>query len=106
MISYQDDLIFQDDTPLSLCERRDQTRKAPTTDKTCLWVKGHAVPAEVIDVSDAGIGMVIPDRPFAIGPRVEVDYDGQRRTGVVAYLNRRNDGEYRLGIEWIQVTST
>lgn len=84
-----------------LNDRRRNERTAPLKEGTHLWLDGNRrMRVEVIDESDAGIGILIPDMSFAIGPRVELDFDQQRRTASVAYLNRQEDGNYRLGLEW------
>lgn len=85
-------------------DRRRSARTAPLQDGTHIWLNGNqSLCVEVIDESPAGIGIVIPDSTFSIGPRIEIDYGGERRTAVVAYLDRRDDGQYRLGLEWIKL---
>jgi hypothetical protein len=71
---------------------------------THIWLKeGRRVRVEVIDESETGIGAIIPDMSFTFGPTVELDYAGERRTARVAYLEKTNDGTYRLGLEWVQL---
>lgn len=105
MLSHPTELSFgyEEDFPLALSERRSHERTSPMDEQTRLWVEGRAYAVDVIDVSPTGIGLSLPNMPFSIGPRVEVDHDHQRRTGVVAYLNRCEAGNYRLGIEWIKL---
>ena len=93
---------FEEQSTALLDDRRRSERTAPMRDGTHLWLSGNRrMRVEVIDESDSGIGVIIPDMSFAIGPRIEVDYCEQRRMASVAYLNQMDDGRYRLGLEWV-----
>lgn len=95
---------FDDQSSALLVERRDSERTAPCQVGTHIWLQGNRrVEAEVIDESPSGIGVVIPNMSFTFGPIIELDYDGQRRTARVAYLEKADDGKYRLGLEWVQL---
>ena len=96
------DSQFENESTSLLDDRRRDERTPPIQEGTHIWLQGNRrVRVEVIDESSNGIGVIIPDMSFTIGPRIEVDYDGQCRTASVAYLNQKEDGRYRLGLEWI-----
>ena len=102
-LNYDEQLGYEQDFPVALAERRSHERSAPLDEQTRLWVEGRAHVVDVIDLSPTGIGLLLPNIPFTIGPYVQVDHEQKQRTGVVAYLNRRDDGNYRLGVEWIEL---
>jgi hypothetical protein len=87
---------------MQLQDRRRRERTPPQQQGTHIWVKGNRrVCVEVVDESEDGIGLIIPDMSFNLGPHIDVEYGGRRRTAVVAYLNKQDDGRYRLGLEWL-----
>ena len=91
------------DEVVVLPERRRETRSEPFDEGTHLWLDdSRRILVRVIDESPGGIGVVVPDTSFAIGPRLCVDFEGTRRFASVAYLSRHTDGDYRLGLEWIK----
>ena len=68
---------------------------------THIWLTGsRRVSVELVDESPSGIGIVIPNASFDLGPHIDVEYQGERRTAIVAYLKKNEDGQYRLGLEW------
>lgn len=82
-------------------DRRKSVRTAPIADGTFVWLEDdRKVPVTVTDESANGIGVSVPDISFELGPRLQVDYNGKRRTASIAHLTRSMDGSYRLGLEW------
>lgn len=91
----------QDEAFTVLDDRRSRERTPPLQEGTHIWLKGNSrVRVEVIDESLGGIGVIIPDMSFDLGPHIDIEYQGKRRTAIVAYLNKQEDGRYRLGLEW------
>ena len=100
--SYSSDPSLEDQTSLLLEDRRRRERMPALEEGTHIWLTGsRRVPVELIDESAGGIGIVIPEASFNLGPLVDVDYQGERRTASVAYLKTNKDGGYRLGLEWV-----
>lgn len=95
---------FQSQTPALVDDRRRRERTPPLQEGTHIWLKGNQrVRVEVIDESARGIGVLIPATSFNLGPHIDVEYDGERRTAIVAYLNKADNGQYRLGLEWLSL---
>jgi hypothetical protein len=93
---------FVDQAPSLIADRRLRERTPALQEGTHIWLTGtKRVAVEVVDESAGGIGIVIPDASFNLGPRVDVEYQGRRRPAIVAYLKKNDDGQYRLGLEWV-----
>jgi len=93
----------QQDSSALLDDRRRSDRTI-AQEGTHIWLDDQRrICVELVDESSEGIGVLIPDMSFAFGPRIRVDYNGELRTATVAYLNRTDDGQYRLGLEWLEV---
>lgn len=93
---------FEDQSLSLIADRRIRERTPALQDGTHVWLTGSKrVAVEVVDESAGGIGIVIPDASFNLGPRVDVEYQGQRRPAIVVYLKKNEDGQYRLGLEWV-----
>ena len=96
--------FFQSHSITQLDDRRRRDRTPPLQEGTHIWLKGNRrVRVELIDESPDGIGVVIPDMSFNLGPRIEIEYEGELRTATVAYLNKNSNGQYRLGLEWLSL---
>lgn len=94
----------QQDRSSLLEDRRSNERTAPVQEGTHIWLDDQRrICVELVDESCAGIGVLMPDMSFTFGPRIRVDFNGELRTATVAHLNRTDDGQYRLGLEWVQV---
>ena len=92
---------FEGQSSTLVDDRRHRERTPALQEGTHIWLnERQRVPVELIDESAGGIGIVIPDASFNLGPHVEVEYQGQRRSAIVVYLNKNEDGGYRLGLEW------
>lgn len=101
MIKSLSEPLLQDRTSMLFQDRRRCDRTPARQQGTHVWLtRHHRVPVELIDESSTGIGVVIPDASFNLGPHINVDHQGKRRTAVVAYLNKNADGRYHLGLEW------
>lgn len=88
----------------SLDDRRTSPRYALSAEGTHLWLDDdYRIAVDIIDESNTGIGIRVPgDRSFELGPRIRVEYNGERRTATVAYLNLESEtGFYRLGLQWV-----
>ena len=85
-----------------LIDRRSSPRVQPSEEGTHLWLENDVrVAVEVVDVSEDGIGIMLPDMSFAVGPTLTVDYEGERREATVAWLQRAGVGDaFRMGLEW------
>ena len=93
--------LFEEHASMLLEDRRRRERTPALQEGTHIWLTGsRRVSVELIDESPSGIGVVIPDAPFDLGPHVDVEYQGERRAAIVAYLKKNEDGQYRLGLEW------
>lgn len=93
---------FEDQSLSLVADRRLRERTPALQEGTHIWLTGtKRVAVEVVDESADGIGIVIPDASFNLGPRIDVEYQGQRRAAIVAYLKQIEDGRYRLGLEWV-----
>ena len=99
---YSSDPSFEDQASMLLDDRRTRDRTPALEEGTHLWLTdSQRVAVELIDESAGGIGVVIPAASFNLGPHVDVEYQGKRRSAIVAYLKTNEDGGYRLGLEWV-----
>ena len=82
-------------------DRRNSAR-LPGADGTHLWLDNDVrIAVQVLNVSDKGLGISLPDMSFVIGPTVTVDFEGERRQATVAWLQREGDSDaFRMGLEW------
>lgn len=104
MNPWTEEAQYQNQSTTSLDDRRSVERTAPVAEGIHIWLdEGRRIRVEIIDESPRGIGVIIPDMSFTFGPRIDVDYCGERRKAVVAHLSREGDRQYRLGLEWIQL---
>ena len=93
--------FFEEDASMLLEDRRRRERTPALQEGTHIWLTGsRRVSVELVDESPSGIGIVIPNASFDLGPHIDVEYQGERRTAIVAYLKKNEDGQYRLGLEW------
>ena len=98
---YSSDPSLEDQASMLLEDRRRRERMTALQEGTHIWLTDtQRVPAELVDESATGIGIVIPEASFTLGPLVDVDYQGERRTAIVAHLKKNEHGGYRLGLEW------
>lgn len=95
---------YQSESAALVDDRRRRERTPPLQEGTHVWLKGNQrVRVEVVDESPGGIGVIIPATSFNLGPHIDVEYAGERRTAIVAYLNKTDQGQYRLGLEWLSL---
>ena len=95
---------LQNESSVLLDDRRRRERTPPLQEGTHIWVTGNRrISVEVIDQSAGGLGVIIPDVSFNLGPFVDIEYDGERRPATVAYLSKTDNGQYRLGLEWVSL---
>jgi len=99
---FQDQNALEDQSSMLLDDRRSRERTPALKEGTHLWLTdSQRVAVELIDESAGGIGIIIPAASFNLGPQVDVEYQGERRAAIVAYLKPNEDGGYRLGLEWV-----
>lgn len=92
-------LEASNDTALMI-DRRAQVRSAPTSDIPSVWVDGdRRVPVEILDESEGGIAVLLPDVPFEFGPYVFMDINDTRRKATIVYLSEVAEG-FRVGLQW------
>ena len=97
--------LFDRQSSALLDDKRRRERTPALQEGTHVWLTdSRRVSVEVIDESPVGLGVYIPDVPFNLGPQIEVEYQGERRPAVVAYLKRVSDGRHRLGLEWVSTS--
>ena len=92
----------QHDHQASSVERRQWGRFVSHVGKLVVRTADHdGTPAEVMDESFGGIGIVLQDGPLLdIGDEVEISCDGTPMSGVVRNIAAEEAGRQRIGVEW------
>lgn len=96
--------FVMDDGQQTVTEDRRQWRRflGEAVDVRLAQDMGEPLPAEMLDESFGGIGLLLDDaQPLAVGQELDVLYNGTPIRAVVRYVGLSENGRHRVGLEWL-----
>ena len=82
-------------------DQRQWPRERYKIPQLLLWAGAALRDAEVLDVSVGGIAILVRDGAVVqVGQEVQLTHGGHCVPAIVKHVCQREDGKYRLGLEW------